>query len=129
TLLLAPQGQLGELRDLALEARQLRADDQDVDQHGEEDHEVGRGDVFLLGRHESASRSSRRRMSSRVPESSTRQSAPASEISAARATMNVANCEVAICGPLSVNVVGWMNCSESRIARKLIGIRTTPNNA
>ena len=34
-----------------------------------------------------------------------------------------------ICGPSRVNTTGWMKFSASRIARKLIGISTTPKSA
>ena len=48
---------------------------------------------------------------------------------AAQETQNAVNIVPVICGPSRVNVVGWMKSSASRIARKLIGISTTPKSA
>ncbi len=61
-------GELRELGDLPLEARELRRDDRDVDEHGHEHDAVGGRDVLLARAHAvSISRSSRRFESSRLP--------------------------------------------------------------
>src|SRR6478672_3379464 len=123
----------GQLIQLALEPAELQRDDQHVDEHDKEDDAVRRRDV-LLGcrhgkRHASSSRSSRRRESIRFPASSTWKRVAASVSIAARETQKVRNIEPAICGPCSVKTTGWMSWFASRIARKLIGISTTPKSA
>jgi len=48
---------------------------------------------------------------------------------AARETQKVRNIDPAICGPCRVKTAGWISWFASLIARKLIGIRTTPKSA
>src|ERR671934_3089978 len=114
-----------KLTDLAFEPRELRGDDQHVEEQDDEDDQVGSRDILLLGRHASSSRSSRSRWSRRFPASSMRYSRYPSDSIAARQTRNVANCDPAICGPSRVNATGCTRLSARRMARKLIGIRTT----
>src|SRR6266576_4298208 len=69
-LFLLPQRELRQLGELPLEPLELQGDDEHVREQHDEDDEVDGGDVLLLGRHCSASRSSRNRMSRRFPASS-----------------------------------------------------------
>src|SRR6476661_479580 len=122
-----------QLVQFALEPAELQRDDQHVDEHDEEDDAVRRCDVLFGSRHgkrhASSSRSSRRRESIRFPASSTWKSVAARVSIAAKETQKVRNIEPAICGPCSVKTTGWMSWFASRIARKLIGISTTPKSA
>src|SRR5262249_6054548 len=59
-----------DLRHLALQALQLRGDDQHVGKNADEDDEIRRRGVLLRRGHASSSRSSRRWASSRLPASS-----------------------------------------------------------
>src|SRR5439155_16405375 len=114
--------ELGQLRDLAFQSRELRRDDQDVREHDHEDHEVGCGDVLLCRGHvASTSRSSRNRVSSRFPASSTWYSVVASASIAAHATQNEKNIHPDTWGPRDVNTVGWMKSFARRIARNDTG--------
>src|SRR5919201_4687088 len=121
--------QLRQLLDLALEPGELQRDDQDVGEHRREHDQVRRGHVLLGRGHASSSRSSRRRESSRFPASSTWYSVAASKRIAAHETQKVANIRPDICGPCDVNTVGWMKSFASRMARKMTGMRATPQSA
>src|SRR5213082_2373508 len=120
----------GQLVKLALEPPKLERDDQHVDEH---DDPIRSRNVLLRRghgeHHASSSRSSRRRESSRFPASSTWKRVAASVSIAASETQKVRNIEPVICGPWSVKTTGWMSWFANRIARKLIGIRTTPKSA
>src|SRR5436190_12140934 len=123
----------GQLVQLALEPPKLEGDDQHVDEHDEEDDSIGSCNVLLGGGHTedhaSSSRNSRRRESIRFPASSTWKSVAASVSIAASETQKVRNIDPAICGPCSVKTTGWISWFANLIARKLIGIRTTPKSA
>src|SRR5216110_2128713 len=120
----------GQLVKLALEPPKLERDDQHVDEHDEEDDPIRSRNVLLRHGHgEHHARSSRRRESSRFPASSTWKRVAASISIAASETQKVKNIEPDICGPCSVKTTGWMSWFANRIARKLIGIRTTPKSA
>src|SRR6266550_5171900 len=123
----------GQLVKLPLEPPELERDDQHVDEHDEKDDPIRSGNVLLRRghgeHHASSSRSSRRRESSRFPASSTWKSVAASVSIAASETQKVRNIEPDICGPCSVKTTGWISWFANRIARKLIGIRTTPKRA
>src|SRR4029078_11581218 len=131
---LAPLANLsGQLVQLALEPPELEGDDQYVDEHDEKDDSIGSCSGILRSRHTedhaSSPRSSRRRESIRFPASSTWKSVAASVSIAASETQKVRNIEPAICGPWSLKTTGWISWFASLIARKLIGIRTTPKSA
>src|SRR3954453_12670422 len=128
-LVAVAQRELRELREFALEPLQLQSDDEDVGEQHDEHDEVRSCDVLLLGRHCNASRSSRRRMSSRFPASSTWYRVAATANMAATATQNVKTCEAAMFGPFSSNATGWMKRSDNRIARMLTGMSATPKSA
>src|SRR3954451_422451 len=123
---------LDELAELAIQPLQLRSDDGDPREHRYEDDEVGRRHVLPFrwdAVHVSSSRSSRMRMSMRLPASSTAYNVANSASIAARHTQKVKNCEPVICGPRALNTVGWTRLCESRIARNDTGTSTTPNSA
>src|SRR5215212_10780391 len=117
-------GELGQLRELPLQALQLQRDDEHVREQDHENHEVHGCDVLLFRAHCSASRRSRSRSSSRFPASSRWYSVAASVSRARTATQNVANCDAAMFGPPLSNATGWMNRSDNRIASTLMGTST-----
>src|SRR4029453_19095609 len=122
--------ELGQFARLALQARELRCDDRDPQQHDDEEDPVRRGHVLLAGAHDaSTSRRSRRFASVRFPASSVRYMTYAMSVIAAQERQNAANISPVICGPSRVNTVGWMKSFASRIAKKLTGIRATPKRA
>src|SRR6266540_3817523 len=127
--LLSTAGKLRQLGDFPLEPLKLGRDDQHVGKHDEEDNEVRSRDVLFGGGHPSTSRSSRSLMSSRFPVSSSRYRQDASARSAAHETQNAKNIRPVICGPSSEKTVGWMKSFARRMAKKLTGIKATPNNA
>src|SRR5437870_9335273 len=89
-----------DLAQLALQALQLRRDDQHVGEQCNEYDEIRRRGVLLTGRHvANSSRSSRRRRSRRFPASSSWYSVPRSATIASSATQKVKNCAPVICGP------------------------------
>src|SRR3954462_7149844 len=123
----------GQLVQLTLEPPQLEGDDQHVDEHHQEDDSISSCNALLGCGHTedqaSSSRSSRRRESIRFPASSTWKRVAASVSIAASETQKVRNIDAAICGPCSVKTTGWISWFANLIARKLIGIRTTPKSA
>src|SRR3954453_16847233 len=124
---------LHELGKLPVQPLQLRRDDPDPREHGDEHDEVGGGHVLPLGGnafHVSSSRSSRRCASMRLPASSTLYSVAKSKSIAANETRNDSHCApVMLLGACESKTTGWMNRCDRRIARNETGISTTPKSA
>src|SRR3954469_21800837 len=118
-----------QVTELAVEPRDLQRDDQQVGQHGHEHDQVRREDVAVAAAHASASRSSRRCPSSRLPVSSTLYMVAASDSIPARQTQKTTNIDAAMSGPLFFSTTGWIRSWLSRMARKLIGTSTMPKSA
>ena len=112
------RGELDELPDLALEALQLRRDDQHVGQHADEDDEVGaRRRVLLgLGRHCSARSSPRARAGGRrgaCPRARAGRASTKSDDHREPADAEREELEFVICGPSRVKTVGWMSSARA----------------